>query len=388
MSNIGSLYLFLPLVIYGLSLININLAKFVLIIIFIISVAVFKSNNIVSLIYSLFASLIIIIKMKDRNLADTAEIKELEEILEEKEKKLIDLKKSVENIKVYEKKNEIIYSVVNMLRFITDVEHLKSIKKYIDEYLECETSLVFLSDNNAKFVYGRNVYLQQSDEPILITDSYIAINITDKGKKMFMLIIHSKDNSKIEEAKEIIGEIGSSLKKIYLFEMTENMSQKDGLTGLFRRSIFAEKLEEEIIKAKNFKHTVGVMMIDIDHFKYINDTYGHQVGDEVLREVANILKENVYETDFVARYGGEEFAVIMPRAQIEGSSRKANHIRETIGFRRIRAGLVDIKVTVSIGIAYYPYDAISSQELIEKADKALYFSKENGRNRVTIYRDI
>lgn len=376
--------LFLPLFVYISGLFNIKSSWVVVFISFVLLLINIGAINPAYFVYSIVASIIIILKIKETLTISKSTIEELEKIKREKEENLKNLKKTAEDVKDYEKKNEIIYSLVNILRVITDIEHLKSINKYIDEYLECETSLYFMLDETPVLIYGKNIDFQDKKN----FQRFSTLEIGDKKQKMFILVIHSNDKHKLEEAKELIDEVSSSLKKVFLFEMTENMSQRDGLTGLFRRGVFTEKLNEELIKARNFKHTLGLMMVDIDHFKYINDTYGHQTGDEVLKEVARIIKENVYETDFVARYGGEEFAIIMPRAQIEGSTRKANYIKESVASHRIRAGLVDIKVTISAGIAYYPYDALNGEELIKNADKALYFSKENGRNRITLYKDI
>lgn len=384
MNNYNLLYLISPIIIYLSTFTNMRVSYIILFLILISPIIFLKPN--IYYVYSIIASsyLVYLSKTDFKEIRDR--LNELKKIKDENYKLLHELKKQAEEIKIFEKKNETIYSILNILSFITNIESLKSIQKYIDEYLGCETSLVFFTEEDMRFIYGKAVEIEKTDEKIHKTDKYTLINLRDKGKNIFGLVLHQ--NIEIDNAIELMDEISASLKKVYLFEITENMSQRDGLTGLFRRGVFNEKLNEEIIKAKNFKHTLGLMLIDIDHFKNINDTYGHQVGDDVLKEVARIIKENVYETDFVARYGGEEFAIIMPRAQIDGSTRKAYYIKDAVASHKIRAGLVDIKVTISVGIAYYPYDALTPQELFEKADKALYFSKENGRNRITLYHDI
>lgn len=382
MNKIETLLFFMPLFVYLISFININLSIAVISLPPLLMLGGVITLNPLYLTYSVIASIIIAIKIKHSSYIEEDEIKRLEKLKKEKEERLNELKKTADELRVYEKKNGIIYSVLNILRTTTDIKHLREISKYIDDYLEAETSLYFISDETPRLIYGKDVNLNEKNP------SYFMLELDDKNRKMFLFVIHSQDGNKLDEAKEVLDEIAPSLKKIFLFEMTENLSQRDGLTGLFRRGVFIEKINEEIVKARNFKHTVGLMMIDIDHFKHINDTYGHQVGDEVLKEVARIIKESVYETDFVSRYGGEEFAIIMPRAEIEGSTRKANYIREIVSSHRIKAGFVDIKVTISGGIAYYPYDASTAEDLIEKADKALYFSKKTGRNRITLYKEI
>ncbi|MGC8867252.1 MAG: GGDEF domain-containing protein [Elusimicrobiales bacterium] len=387
MNSYDAIYLSLPLLIYLVSIYKIKLAyAFLVMIMF--SVFFTQPSSYAFYLYSVISSFLLITRASRIFKIDESLIKTYNNKKIELEKKLAQLKEKAEGIKLYERRNEIIYSLIKVMNLITDTSNLKSIERYLNDYTGHETSLIYHSEEGLRIIYGRNVELPCNDKDIIISDSFYAVNVKEKGRRIFSLVVHSNDKSDIDEVNILVKELSSSLKKIHLFEMIENMSQRDGVTGLFRRGIFNEKLSEEIIKARNFKHTVGLMMIDIDNFKDINDTYGHQVGDEVIREIAGIIKNSVYETDFVARYGGEEFAVIMPRAEIEGSRRKAEYIRNTVSSSKIRAGLVDIKVTISCGIAYFPYDAVDEERLVENADKALYHSKENGKNRVTLYRDI
>jgi two-component system cell cycle response regulator len=136
------------------------------------------------------------------------------------------------------------------------------------------------------------------------------------------------------------------------------------------------------VRAKTFKTTLCLMMLDIDHFKRLNDRYGHPFGDQVLRRVGELLNASVYDTDFVARYGGEEFVVVLPRAEPAGALRKAEAIRRTLENERFALALETIRVTASFGIAHFPRDAATPEELIGQADAALYQAKSQGRNRV------
>ncbi len=385
MNSYDLIYLSLPILTYFISTVKL---VYLLPVLILVSVFFINTSTPVFAVYSAVSSFLLIVRVRRRLKVDDSSVKAYQNTKIELEKNLARLKAKAESMKIYEKRNEIIYSVIKIMNLITDASHLKAIERYINDYTSHKTSLIYYTDEGPKIIYGKGVEVGDDGKDVFISDSFYAINLREKDKRIFSLVVYSSEKSDIDEVSDLVKEISSSLKKIYLFEMTENMSQKDGLTGLFRRGIFNEKLKEEIIRARNFKHTVGLMMIDIDHFKYINDTYGHQVGDEVLREVSSVIRNSVYETDFVARYGGEEFAVIMPRAEIEGSKRKAEYIRNAVASGRIRVGLVDIKVTISCGIAYFPYDGEDEKTLIENADKALYFSKENGRNRVTLYGDI
>ena len=177
-------------------------------------------------------------------------------------------------------------------------------------------------------------------------------------------------------------EIAFAFRRIRIFQDIESLSRIDGLTGVHRRGGFDERLKDELIRAQAFKTPVSLLLLDIDHFKELNDRYGHPFGDQVLRRLGEILNSSVYETDFVARYGGEEFAVILPRAQAQGAARKAEAIRKTVEQERFSLGFNEARVSVSIGLAHFPADAATAEELISQADAALYRAKAQGRNRV------
>jgi diguanylate cyclase (GGDEF)-like protein len=127
------------------------------------------------------------------------------------------------------------------------------------------------------------------------------------------------------------------------------------------------------------------MMIDIDYFKNYNDRYGHLVGDAILREVANTIKESVRQIDLVGRYGGEEFSIILTETAAEQSKFVAERIRKAVEDKHIKVYDEDLKATISIGVATFPEDAREPQAIIERADKALYRAKEAGRNRACLY---
>lgn len=173
-----------------------------------------------------------------------------------------------------------------------------------------------------------------------------------------------------------------AFKRVKLFQEMERLSEVDGLTGLKRRGAFDKRLAEETVRARTFKTTFGLMLLDIDHFKSLNDKYGHPFGDQVLQRIGTVLKTTVYDTDFVARYGGEEFVVLLPRAEPEGARRKAEAIRTAIEAELFTAGFETVKTSVSIGLAFFPRDASSPEELVARSDAAMYAAKSGGRNRV------
>jgi diguanylate cyclase (GGDEF)-like protein len=176
-----------------------------------------------------------------------------------------------------------------------------------------------------------------------------------------------------------------------MFETTERESLSDPLTGLANRRFFQEILLRELRRAQRSNQPLSLIIADIDHFKGVNDTYGHSVGDEVLEQVGSIMLASVRATDFVIRYGGEEFVVLMPETRSADAVAVANKLRKTIGDTILestsRPGMT-LKVTISAGVGAFPGDGQTGEELILRADRALYWAKEHGRNRVSTMADV
>ena len=168
------------------------------------------------------------------------------------------------------------------------------------------------------------------------------------------------------------------LRNAWLLEQVRAMASTDGLTGIANRLTFNETLEREAARASRAGEDLSLVLMDIDHFKKLNDTYGHQTGDDVLRQVAHTLKDVARRYDTPARYGGEEFGVILPRTSGEEAEVVANRLREAIA-----GSGHEPAVTVSAGVATFPLDAADTTALVGAADEALYASKHNGRDRVT-----
>jgi diguanylate cyclase (GGDEF)-like protein len=176
-------------------------------------------------------------------------------------------------------------------------------------------------------------------------------------------------------------QVGESVGRARLFEQTERLATTDGLTGLLNHRTFQERTDAQLRQAERYGKKMALILCDIDHFKSVNDTYGHPVGDVVLKGVAATLAKEARTTDLVARYGGEEFAVVMPETDVAGAMVIAERIRERIGKRVFETEQGPLKITMSLGIATYPEDAAKKPELIEKADACLYHAKRHGRNQ-------
>lgn len=168
-------------------------------------------------------------------------------------------------------------------------------------------------------------------------------------------------------------------------ERAEQLAITDPLTGLFNRRYLEEKLSHELIRAKAYNRELSIVMADIDHFKRINDTYGHKVGDEVLKALALILKANIRGEDVVARYGGEEFVILLPNVSKYDAYRIAERIRVEVEETSFEEIGVPERITVSFGISCFPTDGEEVIDLLKKADQALYQAKSLGRNRVEVF---
>jgi len=174
-----------------------------------------------------------------------------------------------------------------------------------------------------------------------------------------------------------------SIENVGLHETVERQAVTDELTGLFNRRRFQEAMATEVERSKRFGQPVGLVLLDLDDFKTVNDTYGHQQGDLVLREVARVLRETSREIDEPARYGGEELAVVLPGTDLEGAYNLAERVRA--GIEELALPLLDgdgvLRVTASFGVATLPGSAEDMRELVAAADEALYRAKRAGKNR-------
>ncbi len=164
------------------------------------------------------------------------------------------------------------------------------------------------------------------------------------------------------------------------FGKIADLSSSDGLTKLYNRSYLLLKIKEELNRYKRYKTTFSFIIMDIDDFKNVNDRYGHQKGDEVLRQLGILLNNSRRDLDICARYGGEEFAIILPHTDINKAKKISERIRKTIEeyFQD------DLKITISMGISNCPESSIGLKNLIKKADDALYESKTSGKNKITL----
>lgn len=207
-----------------------------------------------------------------------------------------------------------------------------------------------------------------------------------------MIVGHFEAEQFRSERREMLevvaNQVAITIQNARLYAQMENMAHFDALTGLANRRAFQNKLHEAMARHKRSGRVFGLVITDIDHFKSVNDTYGHPVGDEVLRQVGRLFQEQLREIDVPARYGGEEFVLILEDTDLEGARHVANRLREAFAALRFETEQGVLQCTISMGIAMGPWDSDEAHTLIDLADQALYYSKENGRNQVSVYREI
>ena len=192
---------------------------------------------------------------------------------------------------------------------------------------------------------------------------------------------------------ELVARVNTHLKLKQLYETLQEKNRQlqelanlDGLTGLYNHRFFQETVSRDFQRAHRYHESLSCIMLDIDHFKKFNDTYGHQTGDMVLKTLGGLLRQLMRDSDLAARYGGEEFALLLYHASSPETLVVGERLRKTIEKHQFRQGDLLLKVTISAGLASFPHpEIVDAKTLIECADKALYRAKKEGRNRIVVF---
>jgi diguanylate cyclase (GGDEF)-like protein/PAS domain S-box-containing protein len=222
-----------------------------------------------------------------------------------------------------------------------------------------------------------------------LQQTYMCIPILAQGEALGILHFQATDEAPVLADAELslkttfAGQVGLSVANIRLREALRSQSIKDSLTGLYNRRYLTEMLDREIRRAIRAEQSLGILMLDLDHFKKFNDTYGHDAGDAVLRQTAAFLTKSIRAEDIVCRFGGEEFIVILPTADLKAAHARAERIRSKLReLTVLHQGHSLGMITVSVGVAALPLHGTAPQALLDAADAALYRAKREGRDRV------
>jgi diguanylate cyclase (GGDEF)-like protein len=232
---------------------------------------------------------------------------------------------------------------------------------------------------------------QMMMDPKATLKSHLTLPLAVEGEILGCISLNS-DQPNAFDAQDlqflsVIGyQMAATLKHFQRFSSVKNMAIYDTLTGLYNRRYFEEKLEVEAQKSFYSGAPISLVMVDIDFFKKVNDTFGHTEGDQVLCKISSLLKASVRKKDTVARYGGEEFILILPEAGLEQSFVIAERIRQLVENTPFEVGRAQVNLTLSMGISNFPSHRVKSrEELVKMADQALYDAKRGGRNKVCIF---
>jgi diguanylate cyclase (GGDEF)-like protein len=240
-------------------------------------------------------------------------------------------------------------------------------------------------------VEKRKLKLPQAGDPHPTSKSHLTLPLAAEGEIMGCISLDSNQPNAFDTQDlqffSVIGyQMAATLRHFQKLSSIKDMAIYDALTNLHNRRYFEERLGVETQKSFLSGGPLSLIMVDIDYFKKVNDTFGHDAGDRVLWKVASLLKNSVRKDDTVARYGGEEFVLILPGAKLEVTAVIAERIRQLVESTLFDIGQGQMNVTISIGISNLPaHRARSKEELIKMADQALYQAKRGGRNRVCIF---
>ncbi len=322
----------------------------------------------------------------------------------------------------------LLYDLSRLVQSATDMNQIYSaVVNQVQQVIPCQNCTLFLLDKThnrleSKATRGRVVnlldhvafekghgisgWVASRGKPLIITDltqeqnllnvemipprirSFVAMPLRVQDNIVGVLnVSHSQSNAFSQEDIQLLtilaGQAAITIERTEVFHTLETLAITDGLTQVYNHRYFQMRLEEELRRGRRYSQPVSVMFVDADEFKRINDQYGHITGDEVLRELAALLRRTVRETEIVARYGGEEFALILPQTGDAQAQIAAERVRANVaGHAFMSSDGQPIRLTISIGIATSPLHAKNSAELIAQADSALYTAKQQGRNTV------
>jgi len=287
-----------------------------------------------------------------------------------------------------DKKDKIIYFAQNEYDIETSV--LKVAK---DKILANIISSNITAHSSMKLdykIFNNHIGQHNLSESISTIDEFKSnyiVPLEVEGKLIGTVALFSK-NANAYINKDILNIIITELKMVlkikWLYSETKLLSIIDPLTELYNRRYFQQVLEKEFSRSNRYSSPLSMAMIDIDNFKNLNDTYGHQFGDEVLQVISNLFKESLRKTDYIARYGGEELIAILPETTIAQAIIPLERLRCKIADYIFMQDFKRINVTISIGIAQNDFNYISTDEFLKEIEKAIYEAKQKGKNRIEL----
>lgn len=335
------------------------------------------------------------------NISSSDPLQEASDIIHE----LSDIYKFKKTIELDKDKLAIYERIYNLLKWKFGLKHFAM---YEVHHSRNERNLLYITEGDSFCAHQANTNANEcrayrtttdiisSDFPDLCSSctkngelEYICLPFTINNDYSLILSISEKDKEQITNVSKTL----TSIKNYYeaakpvieskiLMDILRDSSLRDGLTGLYNRRFLEEYIEQEQAQIQRDKTNYDIMMIDIDYFKLVNDNYGHDVGDTVIKALSEILKQSIRESDLAIRYGGEEFLILLRRTTSESTMKIASDIHTSFKAKKFTVGQESIQKTLSIGIAKLPQDADSMWKVIKYADTALYSAKNTGRDKI------
>jgi len=333
-------------------------------------------------------------------------------IPESESRKLSELKKQLSALTSIEDTSSILESPIKVIkRYISSLSiRNKELESFVKQIIQ------YLSDTEKRIAGEIEMSIEKFDSEKTFLDDINNhlntiinnMNNTDDIKTIKLLVIkkiedinksidrkREEDMKRLKETERNLMKMSTRMKEImHEAEEIKKRSMKlefeiarDNLTGLNNRRAYNEKITEILVHVRRYGISASLMVCDIDHFKKINDTYGHKVGDLALKKLASLLKERMRENDFIARYGGEEFVVILPYTNIEDATSAAEGLRSYIDRSIFTYNGMEIPLTISVGVSQFRPDD-NHESVFERADYALYLAKRSGRNTVKTEKDL
>ncbi len=234
---------------------------------------------------------------------------------------------------------------------------------------------------------GKDLLCPHLQGSAMVESGYVCVPLMAQGEPLGVLTLNGLQAPDLELAEAFAEQISLGVSNLSLRDSLRQQSLMDALTGLHNRRFLDETLRRELLRAARKQSSVAVVLLDVDHFKRFNDTFGHEAGDLVLRHLALEMKRNVRTSDLACRYGGEEFCLVMPEISREDAIERCESLRLSVSRLQVRYGGQPLgPINISLGLAWFPQDGEQMDALLHAADLALYQAKRGGRNRLCVYR--
>lgn len=279
--------------------------------------------------------------------------------------------------------------VAVLLRDAEDVLELRARYSLSPIVLDEERVRRFMVDNAAPIGTEKpESRILLSSPPCFVgAHAEVFLPLVSFGQELGVLVCAASQHSRFQQndlltLESVADILATAVQNAEYVERVKQLAYRDGLTGIYNRRYFESKILEEISRHSRYGGTVAMLMFDIDHFKNVNDEFGHLLGDEVLKQVAQLLTRQLRKLDVVCRYGGEELAVILPSTQLSAAERVAEKLRQTIESFEFPG--VPRPITVSVGVSEFPTHGCDRDQIVRAADAALYCAKQSGRNRIDV----